>query len=473
MAIESVVVADDEFLNRDLLEEIFTRMDIEVRVAKDGVHALKALEERDADLLISDIRMPGMGGMKLLAKAREKWPSMPVVMMTAFASVESAVEAMRQGAYDYLMKPFGVEQVESLLLRLNERQQLVREVQVLREEVRDRHQAREMLGETQVMQDVQSLITRAAKSSATVLVRGESGTGKELVARALHEQSERAHGPFIKVNCAALTDTLLASELFGHERGSFTGADKQHIGRFELANGGTLLLDEISEISPELQAKMLRVLEEREFERVGGDKTIKIDVRIVATTNRSILEEVEAGRFREDLYYRLNVVPIDLPPLRDRDDDILPIFNHYLKHFSNEMKCKTKMHKKAEAIVQAYQWPGNVRELVNVAERLVVLHGGKTITDEDLERSFPELKKAQAPKQGAIETDHNQDGKKQSVADAADASPQSLEALERQHIMATLAACDDDKKVAAKTLGISVRTLWNRLSKYQDDFATA
>ena len=260
MTIRTAVIADDEFLNRDLMEEILGRLDISVRSAKDGVAALRLLEEEPADLLMSDIRMPGMGGLKLLHKAKEKWPAMPVVMMTAYASVESAVESMRQGAYDYLMKPFGVEQVEALLLRLNERQQLLREVVMLREETRDRHRARNFLGNTAVMNDVFQVIERAAKSSATVLVNGESGTGKELVARSLHEQSERADGPFIKVNCAALTETLLASELFGHEKGSFTGADAQRIGRFELADKGTILLDEISEISAELQAKLLRVL---------------------------------------------------------------------------------------------------------------------------------------------------------------------------------------------------------------------
>ncbi|NRA38697.1 MAG: sigma-54-dependent Fis family transcriptional regulator [Planctomycetes bacterium] len=450
MAIESVVVADDEFLNRDLLEEIFARMKISVRVAKDGVQALKLLEDTSADLLITDIRMPGMGGMKLLDKARVKWPEMPVVMMTAFASVESAVEAMRQGAYDYLMKPFGIEQVESLLLRLNERQQLQREVRVLREEVRDRHQVRNMLGSNPVMMDIMGTIDRAAKSNATVLVRGESGTGKELVARALHEQSERASGPFIKVNCAALTETLLASELFGHERGSFTGADKQHIGRFELAHGGTLLLDEISEICPELQAKMLRVLEEREFERVGGDKSIQVDVRIVATTNRDLIHEVEQGNFREDLYYRLNVIPVDLPSLRERSEDILPIFKHYLKQFSKELSCKAKLSKDAEKLLLSYGWPGNVRELVNVAERLVVLHGDKTIKADVLIRSLPEIKKP------LIQNLHYEES-----------AHRTLDDLEKEHIISTLKACADNKQKAADELGISVRTLWNRLSRYE------
>src|SRR5690606_37202829 len=279
MPIQTAVVADDEILNRELLAEILPRLGVTVRTAKDGVQALKLLETESADLLITDIRMPGMGGLRLLHKAREKWPTMPVVMMTAFASVESAVESMRQGAYDYLMKPFGVEQVEALLLRLNERAHLVREVATLRAEVRDRHRARVLLGESPAMAEVFALVERAAQAATTVLVHGESGTGKELIARALHERSPRAGASFVKVNCAALTETLLTSELFGHEKGAFTGADGQRIGRFEMASGGTILLDEISEISADLQAKLLRVLEEREIERVGGSTPIPVDVR--------------------------------------------------------------------------------------------------------------------------------------------------------------------------------------------------
>ncbi len=377
MPIRSAVVADDEILNRELLAEMLPRFNVQVRTAKDGVQALKALEAEPADLLISDVRMPGMGGLKLLGKAKEKWPEMPVVMMTAFASVESAVESMRQGAYDYLMKPFGVEQVEALLLRLNERQQLVRTVTALKSEVRDRHRGRNMLGDSPAMANLKQMVERAARSTATVLVRGESGTGKELVARALHEQSQRAAGPFVKVNCAALTETLLTSELFGHEKGSFTGATEQRLGRFELADGGTLLLDEISEISPELQAKLLRVLEEREFERVGGGRPIKVDVRVVATTNRDLALEVSERRFREDLFYRLNVVPVQIPPLRERAADVPGLVQHYLATLSAETGSKVALDDEAIALLAAYRWPGNVRELVNVVERLVVLGEGR------------------------------------------------------------------------------------------------
>ncbi|MFW5845486.1 MAG: sigma-54-dependent transcriptional regulator [Planctomycetota bacterium] len=465
MAIQSVVVADDEFLNRDLLEEIFTRMDMEVRVAKDGLHALRALEERPADLLVTDIRMPGMGGLKLLAKAGEKWPEMPVVMMTAYASVESAVESMRQGAYDYLMKPFGVEQVEALLLRLNERQQLVRQVHVLTEELRDRHRARNFLGDTAVMQDVFAMIERAARSNATVLVRGESGTGKELVARALHEHSPRAEGPFIKVNCAALTETLLASELFGHEKGSFTGADQQRVGRFELAHGGTLLLDEISEIAPELQAKLLRVLEEREFERVGGERSIACDVRVIATTNRDLQQEVAEGRFREDLYYRLNVIPVLLPPLRERRADIAPIMRHYLKHLGAEMGCSPQLEPEAERLLLSYHWPGNVRELVNIVERLVVLHGDVRIHCVAVRRCLPELAAVGAGDPAPADAGVNNASDAYGALRSGD--PVSMAELERAHIEATLAACDDNKQAAADRLGISVRTLWNRIGRYQ------
>lgn len=377
MPIRSAVVADDEILNRELLAEMLPRFDVAVRTAKDGVQALKALEAEPADLLITDVRMPGMGGLKLLGKAKEKWPDMPVVMMTAFASVESAVESMRQGAYDYLMKPFGVEQVEALLLRLGERQQLVRTVTALKSEVRDRHRGRLMLGDSPAMAQLKQTVERAARSTATVLVRGESGTGKELVARALHEQSPRAAGPFVKVNCAALTETLLTSELFGHEKGSFTGATEQRAGRFELADGGTLLLDEISEISPELQAKLLRVLEEREFERVGGGRPIKVDVRVVATTNRDLAVEVAERRFREDLFYRLNVVPVQIPPLRERAADVPGLVRHYLGILAGETGSDVALSDDALELLAAYRWPGNVRKLVNVVERLVVLGEGE------------------------------------------------------------------------------------------------
>ena len=447
MPIREVVVADDEFLNRDLLAEILGRLEIGVRTAKDGVQALKALEEQPADLLLTDIRMPGMGGMKLLAKAREKWPDMPVVMMTAYASVESAVQSMRDGAYDYLMKPFGVEQVESLILRLNERQHLVREVRVLREEVRDRHRARSFLGQTRVMADVFDCIQRAARSNATVLVTGESGTGKELVARALHEQSERADGPFVKVNCAALTETLLASELFGHERGSFTGADSQRIGRFELADGGTLLLDEISEIGAELQAKLLRVLEEREFERVGGGKPIAVDVRIIATTNRDLRAEIGDGRFREDLFYRLNVIPVALPPLRQRRADVADLLQHYLHHFGDELGCRPTLEEQARELLVDYDWPGNVRELVNIVERLVVLAGDRSLDLATVRRCLPELDR---PSGG------DDDGL---------GSPLSLAEVERRHIEGLLDRCGGDKTAVADILGISPRTLASRLNK--------
>jgi DNA-binding NtrC family response regulator len=359
---------------------------------------------------------------------------------------------MRQGAYDYLMKPFGVEQVEALLLRLNERQQLVRQVASLNEEVRDRHRSRNFLGGTPAMTDVFTTIERAARSNATVLVSGESGTGKELVARALHQQSPRAEGPFVKVNCAALTETLLASELFGHEKGSFTGADNQRIGRFELADGGTLLLDEISEISLELQAKLLRVLEEREFERVGGEKPIAVDVRVVATTNRDLPNEVAEGGFREDLYYRLNVIPVELPALRERRDDVPAILDHYLEAFGQEMACKPVLTDGGRQLLCDYRWPGNVRELVNVVERLVVLNGDAPMDEQAVRRCLPELKRVQAD-------------------DAADAKPaaatgRTLEAMEREHVLAVWEESSHDKQSAADALGITPRALWARLKKY-------
>ncbi len=452
MPITTAVVADDEILNRELLAEMLPRLGVQVRTGKDGVAALKALEAEPADLLITDIRMPGMGGLKLLLKSKEKWPEMPVVMMTAFASVESAVESMRQGAYDYLMKPFGVEQVEALLLRLNERQGLVREVKRLRAETRSRHAGRRMLGDSPAMQRVAELVERAAKTSSTVLIRGESGTGKELVARALHEQSARSSGPFISVNCAALTETLLTSELFGHEKGSFTGADEQRPGRFELANGGTILLDEISEISAELQAKLLRVLEEREFERVGGGKAIAIDVRVIATTNRDLLEHTKTGRFREDLYYRLNVIPIDTPALRDRREDIPTLLKHYLDVFSRELGVKPKLADEAVALLATYRWPGNVRELVNIVERLVVLGGGGTLDADAVRRCLPELGPATTL----------------TPAPTSDLDL-TLEEVEKRHVLAVLAACGNNRQQAADRLGIARRTLFDKLARWRGD----
>jgi two-component system response regulator HydG/two-component system response regulator AtoC len=460
MPITSAVVADDEMLNRDLLAEMLPRLGIAVRTAKDGVQALKLMEAEPADLLITDIRMPGMGGLKLLLKAKEKWPDMPVVMMTAFASVESAVESMRQGAYDYLMKPFGLEQVEALLMRLNERQTLVREVRTLRQEARDRHQARAMLGQSSAMRAVLGMLERAAKSNATVLVQGESGTGKELVARYLHEQSARADGPFISVNCAALTETLLTSELFGHEKGSFTGADNQHQGRFELASGGTLLLDEISEVSAEIQAKLLRVLEERTFERVGGAKPISVDVRIVATTNRDLMAEVRHGRFREDLYYRLNVIPVQLPPLRERADDIPAIIAHYLTVFGREMGLKPKLLDDGLALLVGYRWPGNIRELVNIVERLVVLNGDAPMDAAAIRRCLPELGTVTPP--AALASDA-----RPGVGGFAFGDALALDEVERRHILATIERIGGNKQAAADQLGISKRTLWDRLARYQ------
>ena len=466
MPITSAVVADDEMLNRELLTEMLPRLGISVRTAKDGVQALKLMEAEPAGLLITDLRMPGMGGLKLLLKAKEKWPDMPVVMMTAFASVESAIESMRQGAYDYLMKPFGIEQVEALLLRLNERQTLVREVRQLKAEGRDRHQARALLGSSSAMAQMLAMLDRAARSNATVLVQGESGTGKELVARHLHEKSLRAANPFVSVNCASLTETLLTSELFGHEKGSFTGADDQHLGRFELAHGGTLLLDEVSEVSPEIQAKLLRVLEERQFERVGGTKPINVDVRVIATTNRDLLAEVKRGRFREDLYYRLNVIPVFLPPLRERAEDIPAIIEHYLKLFGREMGHKMKLTDEGRSLLTGYRWPGNVRELVNVIERLVVLNGDAPLDGEAIRRCLPELGSPEVRKSGSPEVSTNN-----ASFTFGDDCP--LDELEQRHILACLERLGGNKQAAADRLGISKRTLWDRLARYGGSAAAA
>ena len=380
MPITTAVVADDEILNRELMAELLPRLGIAVRTVKDGVQALKALEAEPAELLITDIRMPGMGGLKLLLKAKEKWPEMPVVMMTAFASVESAVESMRQGAYDYLMKPFGIEHVESLLIRLNERAGLVREVRRLRDEVRDRHRGRVLLGDSPAMAAALDTVSKAARSNATVLVHGESGTGKELVARALHEQSPRANGPFVRVNCAALTETLLTSELFGHEKGSFTGASQQHQGWFERADRGTLFLDEIGELPLPAQVRLLRVLQDHQIERVGGRSPLHVDVRIVAATHRDLSAMVKERTFREDLWYRVNVFPILLPTLRERLEDIPALVRHFARRAATRFGLPYVEPTAANlAVLSAYAWPGNIRELGAVIDRAAILGGGRSL----------------------------------------------------------------------------------------------
>ena len=356
-----------------------------METAADGFKALGKLEEAHPDLVLTDLKMPGMGGVELLEKIRALDEEIVVVVMTAFGAVDSAVEAMKKGAADYLSKPLNMTELSLVLGREMERRRLRREAGSLRARLAERYSFENIIGSAPVMQDIFKTVAQVATSRASVLITGESGTGKELIAAAIHQRSPRAKGPFVKLHCAALAETLLESELFGHERGAFTGAVGRREGRFQQADGGTLFLDEIGEISPSVQVKLLRFLQEHEFERVGGNETVRVDVRVVAATNRDLKAEVARGRFREDLYYRLNVITLQMPPLRERPSDVPALASHFLRKYAAE-NGKTMEGFSDDALERlcAYTWPGNVRELENAVERAVVLCNGSRVTAAEL-----------------------------------------------------------------------------------------
>jgi len=449
MAIQHLLVVDDEPLIRKFLVETLSRMGFTVKDAPDGAQALDMIKAETFDLIFTDMKMPHLSGMELLRKVRAVSPESMVIMMTAYATVETAVEAMKIGAFDYIIKPFSPDQIEMAARRAAERQSLVEENRYLRSEILKEFGFGEIIGNTRVMHDIFEVIKKVASSRATVLVQGESGTGKELVARAIHFNSGRADGPFIKVNCAALPESLLESELFGHEKGAFTGAMAGRPGRFELAHNGTLLLVVISEFPLGLQAKLLRVLQEREFERVGGTRSIKVDVRIVATTNRNLDEEIEAKRFREDLFFRLNVIPITLPPLRDRLDDVALLSEHFVDRFCRENnRPMRQITAEANEAMARYSWPGNVRELQNVLERAVVLDADEVIGAEHLAlRDIP--------------------GQGDDTDEIVDAVGTTVAEMERRLILKTLEALGGNRGRTADMLQISVRTLRNKLNQYR------
>ena len=447
MANKRILVVDDDSYVREMTELTLTRKGYEVGTAPEARSALAKLEDGDYDLVLSDIKMPGMDGLELLEAIRTRAPETIVVMITAHASIANAVEAMQKGAYSYIQKGSDstVAELEIVVERALEHQETKRENRRLRSELHDKS---EMIGKSRNMEQVRDLIRTVADTRATVLITGESGTGKELVARALHYSSARRNGPFIRLNCAALPKDLMESELFGHEKGAFTGAIKQTRGRFEMADGGTLLLDEISEIDLGLQAKLLRVLQEREFERIGSTQTIKVDVRILATTNRDLQKEVEEGNFREDLYYRLNVIDVPLPSLRERKEDIPALVKFFTARFSQENGKQIEgLSHEADELLMNYDWPGNIRELENYIERAVVVTRGPVLVSED----FP--RKLTAGPYPAAKDDGLQVG--MTVAE-----------MERRLIMKTLEACQGNRTEAATKLAISTRTLRNKLHEY-------
>ena len=439
-----ILIADDEASGRNGLASVLRLEGFDVEVAADGVEALAKVASTAPDLLLSDVRMPNMDGLELLRQVREQYPDLIVVLMTAFTGVESAVQAMQEGAEDYLTKPLQMGEVIVILDRALERRRLRREAAELRARLRDRVSLGALVGSSPAMQQVFKAIEQVAPSRATVLITGESGTGKELAAAAVHENSPRARHPFVKLHCAALAESLLESELFGHEKGAFTGAAARREGHFKIADGGTLFLDEIGDISPATQVKLLRFLQERTFERVGGTETLKVDVRVIAATNRDLRAEVAAGRFREDLFYRLNVVNVDMPPLRARPGDVLPLARHFLTKFAKEnSKTITGFDASAVERIQSHRWPGNVRELENVIERACVLCDGPKIGA----KHFPT---ALAPQSGS----------------AVRIPGSTLEEIERHAILSTLEAAGGSTSRAAQMLGISIRKVQYRLHEY-------
>ncbi len=444
-----ILVADDEANMRWVLERALTKAGYEVETVEDGQLALdRALAERP-DLVLVDLKMPKMNGLSVLRTLKEHYPDLLIVMMTAHGSTATAVEAMKAGAHDYLMKPFDIDELLITVTKAFEVESLREQVDYLKGEAQ--HGGWQLVGNSEEMQAVKHLVERVAPTSATVLIQGESGTGKELVAQAIHALSSGVDGPFIRVNCAALTETLLESELFGHEKGAFTGAHARKIGRFELADGGSLFLDEIGELSFNVQAKLLRVLQERTFERVGGEKTIKVDVRIIAATNRDLHKEVQEARFREDLYYRLNVFPISVPPLREHREDIPILTEHFLEKLRTYGGSKTLGPGVLSQLI-TYTWPGNVRELENVVERMVIISQGAVIGMDSLPLFDISLKSEKNPGSFVLPPEGV-----------------SLEEIEKSFLQQAMEQTGGNQSQAAKRLGLSRHAFLYRIEKYGID----
>ncbi|MGK7344657.1 MAG: sigma-54-dependent transcriptional regulator [Candidatus Nitrospinota bacterium M3_3B_026] len=389
MSGERILIVDDSQENLELLAVLAERNGWAYDTADSGVAALEKLGGEHYDLVITDLMMPAMNGIELLSRIKENWPETEVIIVTAHGSIPTAIDAIKKGAYTYLLRPFEPEEVTLTVNKIFELQSIKNENRHLREELSRMLKYDTIVGRSRAMRKVYEMIDAVAQTNSTILITGESGSGKELIARALHNKSGRANRPFVKVSCAALPEPLLESELFGHEKGAFTGAIATRKGRFELADGGTLFLDEIGEIPPSVQVKLLRAIQEREFERVGGTRTIKTDARMISATNRDLAEEVKRGAFREDLYYRLNVISIEAPPMRDRKEDIPLLAYHFLEMYGEQAGKKiTSISDRALAAFKAYDWPGNVRELQNVIERAMALAGGDVIDVADLPESF-------------------------------------------------------------------------------------
>jgi DNA-binding NtrC family response regulator len=450
-----LLVAEDEKTQRDLLEGFLEKEGFSVEAVANGREVLQRLQEDFFDIVLVDYKMPKLDGLQTLREIRKLYPDLPVVMMTAYGTVETAVASMKEGALDYLTKPIDLDELLLMLQKVIERSNLIKENKELKTQLQERYAFPHIVYGSPKMEEVMGLVARVAPSQTTILIRGESGTGKELIANAIHYASPRSGKPWVKVSCAAIPETLLESELFGHEKGAFTGANQKRIGRFEEADGGSIFLDEIGDLSPGTQVKLLRILQDKEFQRLGSNLSLKTDVRVITATHRNLEEAIKKGLFREDLYYRLNVISITLPPLRERREDIPLLIDHFLKQYSDEnQKSISDISQEARTLLLRYPYPGNVRELGNLVERAVVLCRGEIIMTQDLPFHL---------KEGKSEKLWESSKKEKSL-------PESLEEIERDSILKALHQHQGVQTKAAESLGISERVLRYKMKKYRIRF---
>jgi len=453
---KKILVIEDKLSLQILLKEILEKNGFFVETASDGEEGKKFIEEKEFDLIIADYKLPKKDGIELLKIAKEKDPNLPVIIITAYGTIELAVEAMKKGAEDFLLKPVDPDHLLLVINKIFEKQELLKENILLKSETKIFFPLPKIVGNSPIMKKVSEDVQRVAKTEATVLLLGESGTGKELFARAIHSLSKREKGPFVAINCAAIPETLIENELFGHEKGSFTGAVSRQLGKFELAQGGTIFLDEIGEIPLNVQSKILRVLQEKEFERIGGNSTIKVDVRILCASNQDLKKATEEGRFREDLFYRINIFPITIPPLRNRISDIPLLVEHFLEKYSKEFgKKKPKIHPDAMKKLTSYSWPGNVRELENTIERAIILSDKNIIMPSDI--FIGENKEIKQPHFSFLNLPDN----------LQEAVQIAAEEVEKFKINDVLERLNKDLEKAAKILNVSPKTLKEKIKKYK------
>ncbi len=448
MAGERILVVEDEEGMREFLNILLAKEGYEVTTCECGAEAIEKFKEQNFHLVVTDIKMPGIDGIELLTRIKEIEPTVPVIIMTGYASMESAIEAVNKGAYSYLRKQTSNDEIKQAVKKAIEMRWLQKENKLLKQQLRKNHSSRKTIGKSEKIKQVFALIDKVAETDSTILIYGESGTGKELIAREIHYKSKRADGPFVSINCGALPEGLLESELFGHVRGSFTGAVRDKEGLFAVAKGGTFFLDEVGETSPAIQVKLLRVLQEKEIIPVGGTKPIKVDVRLIAATNADLERNVAEGTFRPDLYYRLNVIPVRIPPLRERRDDIPLLVDHFLKVYCERAgKAPKTISSEAVDCLVRYDWPGNVRELENSIERAVILQDGRLIVPEDLPRKV-------------------RFGNRERSASVVSNCNLTLEELEKEYLLKVLDGVGWRKKKAAAILGINPSTLYRKLQRY-------